>query len=173
MPRFLSKGFSLIEILVALMILAFALLGMLSVFINSLKLSASSGQRSVAAQQAYAIAEILRANPAEIAAFAAPGEGVQANCLKSVGCAATDYVSTAFHLWQGRLAEVLPQGQGTLCRDNDPANHLPTVASSVIDWNCDNTGQFVVKICWDESRIAASRSAFRPGSTLLCTWTNL
>lgn len=173
MQRTRFTGFTLIEVLVAILVLSFGLLGMLGIIINSLKLSSSSGYRTVAGQQAYAIAETLRANPATMALFSSPASAIQANCMLTAGCPKNDFVSTSFGLWQARLADVLPAGQGNICRDSDPASHLPTVASSSVTWNCDGNGQFVVKICWDEARISASTSAFRPGSSFLCTWTNL
>jgi type IV pilus assembly protein PilV len=56
-------GFTLVETLVAILILAVGLFGMLGIVVNSVKLSSSSNFRSVAAQQAYSMAESLRANP--------------------------------------------------------------------------------------------------------------
>lgn len=184
-------GFTLIETLVAILILALGLLGMLGLIINSLKLSSSSNYRTVAGQQAYAMAETLRGNPtlltsstAGLEVFSNPTSAIIASCRVGGACTRNNFVQTEFGIWQEQLAQLLPLGRGTVCRDGDPAGHLPTsTAGAISNWNCSNgvtnTDQFVVKICWDESRIAASTQGITAtqaaGSTgsFLCTWTSL
>lgn len=179
-PRIDNGGFSLVEVMIAVVILVLGLLGILAVIINSLKLSSSSNYRSVAAIQANAIADTLRANPATLASagtaasFSSPTAAQQLNCLKAAGCLRDDYVNNQLWLWQAQLASSLPGGAGVICRDSAPVSHSPTQQANgtIASWQCDGTGQFVVKICWNEARIAASSPSVGAGS-LLCTWSSI
>lgn len=155
----------MIEVLVALLVLSFGMFGMMGVLVNSLKLSSSSNYRTIAAQQAYTITESLRTNPSMLASFAAPGTTVTAGCMATGGCTTTQLVNTQFGLWGQILATALPNGSGTICHDSAAATHNP-IAGAPTNWNCDGAGPFVIKICWDESRIPTSNS-------LQCTWTNV
>jgi len=57
-----EKGFSMIEILVALVILAIGLLGMATLMMNSLQTSQSAAWRSAATLAAYDLSERIRSN---------------------------------------------------------------------------------------------------------------
>jgi type IV pilus assembly protein PilV len=178
-----EKGFTLIEVLVSILILSIGIFSILAVIIVSLQLNSSSVYRTIASQQAYAFAEILRANPttlgtvnaASAVAFTAPGSAViSTSCLQSAGCARNNFVPTSLALWRQQLLSVLPQGQGTVCQDSTPNDGTPA------NWLCNAAVQapYVIKICWDESRIAASSSVSGTGGTtstggVLCTYTNL
>jgi len=65
MPINSNKGFSMIEILVALVILAIGLLGMASLMLNSLQTSQSAALRSAATLAAYDLIERMRSNTDE------------------------------------------------------------------------------------------------------------
>ncbi len=153
----------MLEVLIAILILSFGLFGMLGLLINSLKLSASSNHRTVAGQQAYSIAEVLRANPELIVAIDRPTPAFTASCTKAAGCENMDYLQTTFALWRNQLATVLPSGDGTICRDSTPEDS----GFNATDWKCDSVGQFVVKICWNESNSPSAVAGEQ------CTWTNL
>jgi type IV pilus assembly protein PilV len=176
-------GFTLIEVLIAVLVLSIGIFSILAIIINSLRLNSSSVFRTVAAQQAAAIAEVLRANPTTVGtmnaasgvAFAAPGTtAVTPSCLTATGCARNAFVKTSIAMWQLQLAVVLPQGNGTVCQDSTPSDGNPT------GWLCDGAANapYVVKICWDESRISASSSVAGSGGTpssggVLCTNTTI
>lgn len=70
MKRSLQRGFSLIEVLIALVILAVGLLGMASLMLNSLQSSQSASMRSQASLYAYDIIERIRANPEAVTSTA-------------------------------------------------------------------------------------------------------
>lgn len=52
-----QSGVSMLEVLIAILILSLGLLGMLGVLLNSIKLTSSSNYRSIAAEQANAMAD--------------------------------------------------------------------------------------------------------------------
>jgi type IV pilus assembly protein PilV len=183
-----SKGFSLIEVLVTLLVVSIGIFSILAVITVSLQLNSSSVYRTIASQQAYAMAEVLRANPTTLGTvnsalavtFATPGAaGTSALCWNGTGCARNNYVATTLDAWNQQLAAVLPSGTGTVCLDSTPYDGTPG------NWACDGAtvpqAPYVVKVCWNESRITASSSVTggpSGGGTsstggVLCTFTNL
>ncbi len=182
-----QQGFSLIEVLVTMLVLSIGLFGMLSVIITSLKMNSSSVYRSIASQQAHAIAEVMRANPTAIGTinaatavtFSAASAVPVAGCLQVAGCtrgtsSTAGYVQNALQMWKDQLAGLLPNGTGTVCQDSTPND------GTSANWLCDSAvnAPYVVKICWNESRIAASSSVSGTAGTFgtggaLCTYTNL
>jgi len=165
-----QRGFSMIEVLVSVLIVSIGILGTLSLLINGLRMSSSSNYRSIAAAQATAMAEVLRGNPRAIispagsglSSFDVPVPGSNPDCYGVGGCARSDFVNNNVWDWQQQLANSLPSGTGIICRDGSAA------ASTTLA--CTNTGQYVVKVCWNEQRIQASSSALNVNGAL-CTWT--
>ena len=179
-----SGGFTMIEVMVALLVLSIGLFGMLGITANSLKLTSSANYRTVAAQQAYAMAETLRANPSTLGAasptdtaFASTSPASTPDCVKAAGCARGAFINNAVYMWQQAVQANLPNGAGTVCRDSAAASNPPNTTGSTINWNYSASGQYVVKVCWNEARIAVSGTTAAGagysggGSNLLCTWT--
>lgn len=183
-----------------MLVVSIGLFGMLSIIITSLKMNSSSVYRSIASQQAYAMAETLRANPtavgtvsaASAVAFSTSGlvPTFTLSCLQTAGCArgtttTPGFVQMSLKMWSDQLAALLPNGTGTVCQDSSPND------GTLANWLCngptgsqlptDQNAPYVVKVCWDESRIAASSSVISTGTTggthgtggALCTYTNL
>jgi type IV pilus assembly protein PilV len=188
-----ARGYMMVEVLVTILIVSLGMFGILAVIINSLKLSSSSNYRTVAAQQATAMADLLRANPTTIAynsAIPVPGDcdavvpgacsfsllsanaaSASDTCFRSAGCSRSTFVNTTFRTWRTNLAAILPSGDGTICRDNAPATNAPTFSAGTWSFNCPvaATGPYVVKVCWGESNIRATTATSIGG--MLCTWT--
>lgn len=171
-----QSGATLLEVLIAILILSFGLLGMLGLIINSYKLTSSSNFRTVAAQQAYSMADTLRSNVLILAKFQNPAASADANCLSATGCDKDAVFGNDVAMWSNRLASMLPQGRGTVCSDATPEDGDP----SDPNWGCDPvaanpTGPFVVKVCWIEGQnweVAADEDGNRT-TTWDCVRTNL
>lgn len=149
-----QRGFSLIEVMLAIAILSAGMLGMLLLMINSTRLTTSSNYRSTAAQLAYSMADSMRSNPTQIAAYDNPNTAGVAACFTVAGCGATpsDLVDTEYTLWTARLAASLPGGVGMLCRDTTPGD--ATISGTTPTWNCTAgaSAPYVVKVCWSPTR---------------------
>jgi len=156
-----QSGVTLLETLIAILVLSFGLLGMLGLIINSLKLTSSSNYRTIAAQQAYSMADLLRGTPALIASYTAPTATATSACLTTTGCDESHLIGMQFDLWQKSLATSLPRGAGTICRDSSP-----TDGGNPSNWKCDGAGAYIVKVCWDETRVSVTGGQN-------CTWTNI
>ena len=150
MRRDAQSGITLIETMIAILVLSFGMLGMLSVFINSLKITSTSHLRSIAAQQSYALADSIRASMPQLTVYPGVSGSAVANCLSATGCTTAEMAQTEMAVWQARLTQLLPSGASTICRDSTPADGVPGA------WACDGTGQFVIKVCWDDSRVSTS-----------------
>ena len=150
--RSAQSGITLIETMIAILVLSFGMLGMLSVFLNSLKITSTSHFRSIAAQQSYALADSIRANLPQLAVYPTASGAAVSNCFTTAGCTTAEMTQTEIALWQARLGALLPSGAGTICRDSTPTDGTPGA------WACDNAAgaQFVIKVCWDDSRVASS-----------------
>jgi type IV pilus assembly protein PilV len=123
-----SKGFSLIEVLVAVLVLAIGLLGVAALQINATRANQSAELRSQASMLAYFMLDAMRAN--REAALAGSYN------LTSMTC-------------------TLPSG-GTLAQ-NDQRYWLEKAkgtlgASACGKIECDNTGNCIVTLQWDDSR---------------------
>lgn len=170
-----QHGVTMLEVLIAIVVLSFGMLGMLGLLTNGLKMTSSSQYRTIAAQQLTAIADMISANPDISFAYAAlpSNSAVTSNCLTATGCATTvstlttttgtppvtttttSLSSTAlpqtdYELWRQNLA-MLPQGVGVVCLDSTPAD------GNSASFACDGLGRLTVKICWNEQgRVAIS-----------------
>ena len=169
-----QSGVSLLEVLIAILILSFGLLGMLGLIINSLKLTSSSNYRTIAAQQAYSMADTLRSNVLLLAKFQNPTGAAKPTCLTTAGCTKEEMYVTEVAMWSARLAAMLPAGSGAVCSDATPTDGDPS------DWKCDAaavnpTGPFVVKVCWIEGQTWQVTTAADGAktSTWECVRTNL
>jgi len=147
-----QSGITLIETMIAILVLSFGMLGMLSVFLNSLKITSSSHYRSIAAQQMYALSDNVRSSLPQLTVYPTASGSAVSNCLTTAGCTTAEITQTEVALWQTRLAAMLPSGAGTICRDSSPND------GTTGSWACDGTGQYVIKVCWDDSRVPTSSS---------------
>jgi type IV pilus assembly protein PilV len=180
-----AKGFTLIEVLVTMLIVSIGIFSILAVITVSLRLNSSSVYRTIASEQTQAMAETLRANAPALGSLDTVADAIFAepeviandsSCWDGAGgCARNGFIAAAIFKWREQLAAVLPSGTGTVCRDGTPRD------GTTADWQCDDDdyAQYVVKVCWDESRIAASSSVVAASGVVsgtggaLCTSTNL
>lgn len=117
-----SSGFTLIEVLVAIIVLAMGLLGFAALQTVTLKNNQSAYNRSVATQLAYDIADRMRANSATAAAqylttaMAANAATAQIACTPSatpVGCTLNQMAENDVYEWN-RSLQLLPMAEGTI-----------------------------------------------------------
>lgn len=129
-------GFTLIEVLVTVIVLAIGLLGLAGLQLGGLRYSYSAYQRSQATIMANDIIDRMRANPTvagtgsyNISIGTMPGAksctGTAANC------SATDMANADLYEWKQSLAAVLPSGDGSIVN---------------------NGSTFTITIQWDDTR---------------------
>lgn len=145
-----QSGVTMLEMLIAILVLSFGLLGMLGLILNGLKMTSSSQYRTIAAQQVAAMAEVVNANPGIVGSYAPPSNTLTANCLAAAGCGDTGTIAgTEYALWLDDVGRLLPGGVGTVCLDSTPADGNSSAFA------CSGSGRMTIKVCWNEQRRVA------------------
>jgi type IV pilus assembly protein PilV len=163
--RSAAQGFSLLEVMIALLIVSVGLLGLAGLQALSLKNNVSASQRTIATQLAYDMADRMRANAASVlsgdynyATYSATNSAGQttAACLTTTGCSATQLAQEDLYEWNQQICAQLPQSTacnaagpwGVVCIDSTPNDGTPTAPA------CDNAAgaPYAIKIWWLEDR---------------------
>lgn len=138
------SGFTLIEILIAMVILAVGLLGLAGLQATGLKNNQSAYYRSLATQLAYDMADRIRANIAEADKFDTStyitvdpvDASAQDDCNEvSVNCTIADLAESDLFEWNAALAA------------------LPSVEASITTDAATRT--FTITIAWDDRKDGA------------------
>lgn len=135
-------GFTLLEILVAIVVLSLGLLGLAGLQAASLTNNQTAHYRSIATQQAYDISERMRANLLGVSggsynnlAAIIPADP---DCIANV-CAPAQIAAADHAQWNSNNRDMLPGGSGT-------------VASGA-------NGTFTITITWTERAMGAANIA--------------
>jgi type IV pilus assembly protein PilV len=144
-------GFTLLEVLIALLILSIGLLGLASLQTNGLRSNQMASMRTTATQLAYDIADRMRANPAGVDAQnyviaandADPVIPAGENC-EGVTCTTSQMATYDLAQWRGATRS-LPGGTSSIAR---------IVTGAVVT--------HTVTIYWDEYRQGISGTACGP-----------
>jgi type IV pilus assembly protein PilV len=108
-----SSGFSLIEVLVAMLILAIGLLGLMSLQLLSLQTNTNSNFRTQATIAANDMSERIRANIPGFEAGAYDAISFSSNGTEcSAGCSALARAGNDVLEWKEYLTDYLPEGKG-------------------------------------------------------------
>lgn len=105
--RLYQSGFSLLEVLITMVIIAVGLMGFASMMLNSMKNNRIAMQRSTATFYAYDIIDCMRANQLDISSGRYSVNFGDTNTGTTV--AAND-----INTWQTALSTLLPSGQGKI-----------------------------------------------------------
>lgn len=122
-----QAGFTLLEILVAVVIMSMGLLGLAGLQAASLRNNQSAYFRGIAAQQVYDMADRIRANRVGVAAGNYDNLNNAAaltdpQCF-TAGCTAADMATTDYLQWDTNNSDLLPGGVGTVtCVQGPGAN---------------------------------------------------
>jgi type IV pilus assembly protein PilV len=121
------RGMTLIEVLVALVLLCSGMLGAAAFLNEGLRLAHSAALETEALAMAGAMAAQVRANPAGIEGFVTQSE----TCLDDAAiCDARAGAAAVLAEWQATLVRELPSGRGRVERDpsGGPLAHLVRVS---------------------------------------------
>ncbi|MDP3330642.1 MAG: type IV pilus modification protein PilV [Methylococcaceae bacterium] len=124
-----NTGFTLIEVLIAMLVLAVGLLGLAGLQATSLKNNQSAYNRSQATQLAYDLADRIRANLAGKTTYTTGTATATAACLTTAGCTKEAMAENDLKEWNDAITATLPSGTGTIAVD---------------------AGVFTITITWDD-----------------------
>jgi type IV pilus assembly protein PilV len=101
-----SDGFSLVEVLVALMVLSIGLLGLAALQVTGIKFNHQSYQRTQATMLTYEIADRMRANPLGLAnyiiAYSTATPSYSTDCA-AAACTAPELTTYDLNKWRNAL----------------------------------------------------------------------
>lgn len=130
-----QKGFTLIEVLVAMVVLALGLLGLAGMQATGLKNNQDAYNRGQATQLAYDLADRIRANATAIGTYTSidpeDADGNE-NCL-GTGCTPAEMAENDLSEWYTDLTAVLPGSSGSIA----VAGNVYTIT---ISWDDDHDG---------------------------------
>lgn len=126
-----QTGFSLVEVLIALVIMSVGMLGIAGLYVHSMQAGRTSMLRHHAVTLAGDVADRIRANPR--AGIAYEGPGLNGSCVS--GVVSCDDVAMAGHdilLWQQQATDTLPDGAVDITFDDsgNPPDYIINVTWS-------------------------------------------
>jgi type IV pilus assembly protein PilV len=177
-----QSGFTLLEVLIALLIVSFGMLGVAGLQLVTLKSNSSSQYRSLAVHYAQEIGERMRANNAALTTtllripftgYNSPATSKTHSSLtsftascKTTGCTPGQQALNDLAEWQQGIATSFPNGIGIVCIDSGTINGPNGISGeisyngNVLAPNCDGLGDtFVVKIAWLDNRTTDNNGA--------------
>lgn len=167
-----AGGFTLIEVLIAIVIFSIGLLGIAGLQIAGMRFTHGSQLRSVAVLQAESMADLMRANEFGVRNNCYNVPNPDATCTITAGsmptsfpldcatntCTAQQRAHYDLVIWnqttagqpQQSNAEVLPNGTGMVCIDSTPDD------GTSAGWACDGNGTvYAIKLQWQERAVGA------------------
>ena len=122
-------GFTLVEVLVALVIMSVGMLGIAGLYVHSMQAGRTSILHHHAVTLAGDVADRIRANPRAAAAYTAGG--ADNNCIDGgIDCTPAEMAANDIFLWDQQAVDTLPTGTVTIVFDNGvaPPTYEITVA---------------------------------------------
>lgn len=144
-----QRGFTLLEVLIAIVVLSIGLLGLAGLQAAGLRNNTSAYMRTIATQQVHDMADRMRANlPGVITNAYDAIAGIPADpaCISAAtGCSIANLAIYDAFAWNTRNQNLLPLGVGTVTR----------VVGAPAGVN-----RFTISIGWDDNRTGAVNTTF-------------
>ncbi|MEM9101934.1 MAG: type IV pilus modification protein PilV [Pseudomonadota bacterium] len=136
-PKQSIKGFTLIEVLVATLIMAIGLLGLASLQSLSLKQNNHAYYRSIAVMLAEQMANNIRANPSALSTYSdtAVIDDLNFSCINQL-CSPNQMAAYDVKAWAKSIINALPVGEGAIERNGEFIEIL-------VSWNESNVNRVV------------------------------
>lgn len=126
-----QRGFSLVEVLIALIIMSVGMLGIAGLYVQSMQAGRTSVFRHHAVTLAGDVADRIRANPRAGIAYA--GGGTNNNCVGAgIDCSEVEMASNDIFLWNQQAAESLPNGNIVIAFD---ITVVPPSYTIAVNWD--------------------------------------
>ena len=157
-----QNGFTLIEVLVSVFVLALGVIGIAGMQLTAMRNSQQSNYQTVAVQLASELADNMRSNAAvmkkddsdnpflfsyDSASGSNPDEP-GSKCYTTTNCDADALAKFDIYEWSLRLKGMLPNGRVKVCRDKQP------VTGGTLTWDCTAplsggvNSPMVIKVGW-------------------------
>ena len=185
MMKLQQTGFSMIEVLISIFVLALGVIGAAGMQLTALRTSQQSAFQTAALELAADMADKMRANDSQmrradnyyLSVDFRSGENAEltppsSTCYSiSADCTAEELAKFDIYEWERRIKAALPGGRALICRDASPWDS----GAGALTWACSGaptgSASFVVKLGWqaknpDGSLIADAGKQFPPSVAL-------
>lgn len=128
----------MLEVLIAIVVLSIGLLGLAGLQAAGLRNNQNAYLRTIATQQAYDMADRMRANPTAVTGGSydsISGTGSDPGCI-TASCSSAQMAQFDAYEWNTANQNLLPAGQGTVKRAA--------------------TNRFTITVMWDDARTGAT-----------------
>lgn len=177
------QGFSLIEVLVSMLVLAIGVIGAAGLQLGAMRTTQQSAFQSIALQLASEMADKMRANDSQMKQSsslflavdyksASDGEpSAPGKSCYAASCGGTELAAFDIYEWEKRVKDALPGGRVLICRDTSPWD----AGRSSLTWDCngnsDTGASYVIKVGWqgknpDGSLVKDAANTFPPSVAL-------
>jgi type IV pilus assembly protein PilV len=138
-----AAGFTLVEVLVALVVLAIGLLGVAKLFVVTIRGNASATSRLYAVNLAADLADRIRANRTAGIAYAGSAKdyGCIGGTVGSVQCSPAQLAATDLSQWQSQISALWPSGASGSVTYVGAGAGLPATYTVTVAWLEAGTGQ--------------------------------
>ena len=167
-----QHGFTLVEILVAIVVLSFGVLGVVGMQAAALQSNRAARNQSTAVALGRELADIMRGNkdvalatsatnnPYLVANYPTPAAPtITENCFTSTAGCPTPKAAAQFDMnqWLARVSAALPQARVVVCFDDSPYASTGAFAGQP-QWACSSGSNqtLVVKIGWTQKSLNTS-----------------
>jgi type IV pilus assembly protein PilV len=142
-----QKGFSLVEVLIALIIMSVGMLGIAGLYVQSMQAGRTSLFRHQAVTLAGDVADRIRANPRAGAVYALAG-GDNGCVAGGVDCTEGEMAAHDIFLWDQQAAASLPSGTITVGFAAAAALGAPNQYTITVGWDepGDDVLQYAISI---------------------------
>lgn len=158
-----QRGTTLMEVLIAMLVLSFGMMGMAGVQAVSLRGNQTAYYRTQATTLTTDIVERMRANVVGVegGAYNDVAGAATASCFTAAGCTSVQMAAQDVLDWEAQITALLPSATAVVCIDSTGADG--TAAANA----CDDTGNiYAIKIWWDDDRDGTAElryvTAFQP-----------
>ena len=174
--RSAMTGFTMLEVLISIVVIAFGLLGVAGLQAFAVKNNQSAGTRITATTLAMDLVDRIHSNPPALALPSGYDKQnlsdyttLVATCTNGTGCSSLELAQNDRAEWATLVAAALPSGAGIVCIDSTPNDGVSAAAPL-----CDGTStggngndNYVVKIWWNDDRSVTGN----PAAPQRFTWT--
>jgi type IV pilus assembly protein PilV len=129
-----NRGFSLLEVMIALFVLSVGMLGSTAMMLRGQTEATKTNYSSTATQLASTMAEMMRSNITGVnaGAYNSLDSSVADPACISSGCSAAEIAAYDGYIWGWMLNEYLPDGSGDVRRKQIPRrSSAPTATSGI------------------------------------------
>lgn len=153
------RGFTLLEVLIALLVFSLGLLGLAGLMVVSVKTNQSAYLRTQASFLAQSMADRMRANTGQINAYAGDYDAstVGPESCATSSCDPVQLVARDRAVWSGQLVQSMPSGVTAHIECNGTVLGTPATSGAA---TYDGTCSFLIQ--WAEANLDRTSNASAP-----------